>query len=74
MELVLKINNKADRRTVVWNKNRDVSTGPLAHPFACSLVALTRLLAPRAPLSSAALHCPPLRSLVRSLAPSLVEK
>ena len=46
------------------NKNRDVSTGPLACPFARSLALLTRLLAPDCSLRSR----PPLRSLVRSLA------
>ena len=45
-------------------KNRDVSTGPLARPFARSLAPLTRSLAPDCSLCS---H-PPLRSLVRSLA------
>merc|ERR1719204_2538565 len=45
-------------------KNQDVSTGPLAHPFARSLAPLTRSLAP-----DCSLHWrPPLRSLVRSLA------
>ena len=39
------------------NKNRDVSTGPLARPF-------TRSLAPDSSLRSR----PPLRSLIRSLA------
>ena len=46
------------------NKNRDVSTGPLARPFARSLAPLTRSLAPDCSLRSR----PPLRSLVRSLA------
>ena len=46
------------------NKNRDVSTGPLACPFVRSLAPLTRLLAPDCSLRSR--H--PLRSLVRSLA------
>ena len=45
-------------------KNRDVSTGPLARPFAHSLAPLTRSLAPDCSLHSR----PPLRSLVRSLA------
>ena len=48
-------------------KNRDVSTGPLARPFARSLAPLTRSLAPDCSLRSR----PPLRSLVRSLARSL---
>ena len=46
------------------NKNRDVSTGPLARPFARSLAPLPRSLAPDCSLRSR----PPLRSLVRSLA------
>ena len=46
------------------NKNRDVSTGPLARPFARSPALLTRSLAPDCSLRSR----PPLRSLVRSLA------
>ena len=46
------------------NKSRDVSTGPLARPFARSLAPLSRSLAPDCPLRSR----PPLRSLVRSLA------
>ena len=46
------------------NKNRDVSTRPLACLFARSLVPLTRLLAPPCLLLLRA----PLRSLVRSLA------
>ena len=51
--------------TVILNrKNRDVSTGPLAPPFACSLAPLTRSLALDCSLRSR----PPLRSLVRSLA------
>ena len=44
--------------------NRDVSTRPLARPFARSLAPLTRSLAPDCSLRSR----PPLRSLVRSLA------
>ena len=44
------------------NKNRDLSTGPLARPFACSLAPLTRSLAPDCSLRSR----PPLRSLPRS--------
>ena len=35
-------------RIALWsgsNKSRDVSTGPLARPFACSLTPLTRSLA-----------------------------
>ena len=46
------------------NMNRDVSTGPLARPFARLLAPLTRSLAPDCSLRSR----PPLRSLVRSLA------
>ena len=46
------------------NKNRDVSTGPLARPFARSLAPLTRLLASDYSLRSR----PLLRSRVRSLA------
>ena len=46
------------------NKNREVSTGPLARPFARSLAPLTRSLAPDCSLRSR----PPLCSLVRSLA------
>ena len=46
------------------NKERHVSTGPLARPFACSLAPLTRSLALDCSLCS---H-PPLRSLIRSLA------
>ena len=46
------------------NKNRDVSTGPLARPFARSLAPLTRSLAPDCLLRLR----PPLRSLVSSLA------
>ena len=49
------------------NKNRDVSTGPLARPFTRSLAPLTRALAPDCSLRSR----PPLRSLVRSFACSL---
>ena len=49
------------------SKNRDVSTGPLARPFARSLAPLTRSLAPDCSLRSR----PPLRSLVHSLAHSL---
>ena len=52
-------------------KNTDWSTGPLARPFANSLVSLTRSLTPDCSLRSR----PPLRSLVRSLTlltPSLV--
>ena len=44
-------------------KNQDISTGPLARPFAHSLAPLTRLLAPDCLLCSR----PPLHSLVRSL-------
>ena len=43
--------------------NRDVSTGPLASPFARSLTPLTCLLAPDCSLCSR----PRLRSLIRSL-------
>ena len=46
------------------NKNRDVSTGPLARPFTCSLALLFCSLAPDCLLHSR----PPLRSLVCSLA------
>ena len=46
------------------NKNREVSTGPFARPFARWVAPLTHLLAPDCSLCS---H-PPLRSLVRSLA------
>ena len=46
------------------NKNRDVSTGPLARPFARSLTPLTRSRAPDCLLRSR----PPLRSLIPSLA------
>ena len=46
------------------NKNQDVSTGPLARPFACLLVPLTRSLAPDCSLRSR----PPLRSFICSLA------
>ena len=53
------------------NKNRDVSTGPLARPFARSLAPLTHSLAPLthslAPDYSLRSR-PPLRSLFRSLA------
>ena len=45
------------------NKNRDVSTGPLARLFARSVALLTRSLAPGCSLRS----LPPLRSLVCSL-------
>ena len=59
--------NDAGGAAALWsgtNKNRDVSNGPLARPFAHSLAPLTRLLAPDCSLRSR----PPLRSLVRSLA------
>ena len=46
------------------NKNRDVSTGPLARTFARSLAPLTHLLAPDCSLCSR----PPLRSLACLLA------
>ena len=45
-------------------KNRHISTGTLARPFACSLVPLTRSFAPNCSLRSR----PLLRSLIRSLA------
>ena len=45
-------------------KNQDVSTGPLARPFARSLAPLAHSLAPDCSLRSR----PPLRSLIRSLA------
>ena len=48
-------------------ENPDVSTGPLARPFARSLAPLTHSLAPYCSLRSRA----PLRSFVRSLAHSL---
>ena len=60
-------NRGACHNTTLWSgtyKNRDVSTGPLARPFARLLAPLTRLLAPDCSLRSR----PPLRSLVRSLA------
>ena len=56
-----------DDTNALWSgstKNRDVSTGPLAGPFAHSLAPLTRSLAPDSSLRS---H-PPLCSLVCSLA------
>ena len=59
--------SEASARWARKAKNRDVSTGPLACPFARSLAPLTRLLAPHCSLRSRA----PLRSLVRSLAHSL---
>ena len=46
------------RDTPLWsgtNKNRDVSTGPLARPFACSLAPLTHSLAPDYSLRSRSL-------------------
>ena len=55
-----------DQVRALWFKtamNRDVSTGPLARPFARSLATLTRSLAPHYQLRSRAL----LRSLARSL-------
>ena len=60
--------NEAQREITqsLWsgtNKNRDVSTGQLARPFARSPAPLTRSLAPDCSLRSR----PPLRSLVRSL-------
>ena len=51
--------------TALWSgsaKNQDVSTGPLARPFACSLAPLTCSLAPDCSLRSR----PPLRSFPRS--------
>ena len=63
-----------DEGDALWsgkNKNRDISTRPLARPFARSLAPLTRSLAPDCSLRSR----PPLRSLARSLTsltPSLV--
>ena len=48
-------------------ENRDVSTGPLARPFARSLTLLTHLLAPHCSLCSRALR----RSFICSLAHSL---
>ena len=56
-----------EEATALWsgtNKNRDVSTRPLAHPFARSLAPLTRSLAPDCSLRLR----PPLHSLVCSLA------
>ena len=47
--------------------NRDLSTGPLTRPFACSLAPLTHSLASHRLLRS----CAPLRSFVCSLAHSL---
>ena len=55
-----------DAADALWsgtNKNRDVSTGPLARPFARSLAPLTRSLA----LDCSLCLRPPLRSLIRSL-------
>ena len=54
-------------RYALWSgtdKNRDVSTGPLACPFARLIAPLIRSLAPDCSLRSR----PPLRSLVRSIA------
>ena len=48
---------------LITAKNTDLSTGPLASPFARSLAPLTRSLAPDCSLRSR----PPLRSLIRSL-------
>ena len=59
--------SKKNEKNPQWSgttKNQDVSTGPLARPFARSLAPLTRLLAPDCSLRSR----PPLRSLIRSLA------
>ena len=50
--------------SIFIEKNTDVSTGPLARPFARLLAPLTRSLAPDCSLRSR----PPLHSLVRSLA------
>ena len=58
------------RTNALWsgtNENRDVSTGPLARPFARSLALLIRSLAPDCTLWSR----PPMHSLVHSLAHSL---
>ena len=55
---------ESDPQWVRSAKNREVSTGPLARPFACSLAPLTRSLTPDCLLRLR----PPLRSLVRSLA------
>ena len=58
---------KADNGDAQWfrtAKNPDVSTGPLARPFDCSLAPLTRSLAPDCSLCSR----PPLHLLVCSLA------
>ena len=54
------------KKIALWsgtNKNRDISTGPLARPFTPSLAPLTRSLARDCSLRSR----PPLRSLVCSL-------
>ena len=49
----------------LWSgTNKNVSTGPLARPFTCSLAPLTRLLAPHYSLCLRT----PLRSLARSFA------
>ena len=59
----------ASHTGLLWsgtNKNQDISTGPFARPFARSLAPLTHSLAPDCSLCS----CPPLRSLLRSLAHS----
>ena len=56
------------------NKNRDVSTGSLARPFAHSFALLTRSLAPPCMLCSRTPLCSLVRSLVTSLTPSLVGK
>ena len=62
------LHHEAEQNSIaLWsgiNKNQDVSTGPLARPFARSLAPLTRLLAPDCSLRSR----PPLRTLVCSLA------
>ena len=58
------LNGQSDALWSGTNKNRDVSTGPLALPFARLLTLLTRSLAPDRVLRLR----PPLRSLVCSLA------
>ena len=61
-----KMEEEKEKKTL-WSiiaKNTDCSTGPPARPFVCSLAPLTRSLALDCSLRS----CPPLRSLIRSLA------